>query len=156
MKKFIAILALILTISAKAQIPASDSIPQIDSSEVKIPLQFKTKQVLLIFDCLEQKTPQVLNLGSQIAKAIDTAAYDSEQLITITVESGFIRDVYMTMGVQQERFTSGINDEIKAALLPQIMNYSWLMRQLQGIMQINSGLVEQRVQRAFATIKQMK
>jgi hypothetical protein len=153
MKKVFILIALFFSISAFSQLPSASTF--VDSGLVKIPITLKAEQMLLIFDCLDQNTPQYLNFASQLSKNVDTV-YNPNQQITVLSESGFIRDVYIIMGVQQERFTSGINDEIKAALFPQISNYSWLMRELQGIVQYNSGLRQQRINRALDKIKQMK
>lgn len=157
MKKLFSIFILLITLTTSVNVHAQtpDTTTAIDSSVIEANIVLKESQLLLIADCLEQKTSDVLNFLAQVAKGMDTV-YDANKSITVRVKCGFIRDVYTIMSVQQERFTSGVNDEIKAALLPQVINYSWLIRELQSLMLINSGLMQQRIQRSFATIKLMK
>jgi hypothetical protein len=159
MKKIATIIALLFVFAANAQVgpaPVKDStFSTIDSSVIKVTYTLRADQQLLIFDCLEQKTPQALSFASQIAKGIDTV-YSASKPVTVTIESAFIKDLYFIMSTQQERFASGIIDDIKAALIPQLTSYTWLTRELQAIIRNNSGVRQQRIQRAFSTIKQMK
>lgn len=86
--------------------------------------------------------PDYLNFYSQVASQIDTF-YNPNKNITITTTNRVVLNTFKKMGMEQERFTSTMNNEIKAALLPQVVYNTWLLQQLQSV----NGIVGVEIQR---------
>lgn len=158
MRKILTVLILFFTVTSNAQFFQKDTTLSsfIDSSKITIPITLKADHHFLIIDCLEglQKSEWIA-YASQIANAMDTV-YRPEKSITVSLPSGLIVDMFFQMSAQQERFSVAVNNDLRSVLLPQLISYPWLYRELQNINTQNASLLLQRKLRAFSFLKQMK
>lgn len=143
--------------------PPLDSIQpvSIDSTAIVVTgLTLTEDEHLLIFDCLEDaKSTLTLGYGAQIAKGVTRNAqgkpvYEPTKNIAVNVTEGFIAEVYVLMGVQQERFASGINDIIAQKILNQltVKKHTAALKRLQSIANFNQGLKQQKINRGFNSV----
>lgn len=61
-----------------------------------------------------------INYMIQVRAALVDNVYDPEQDISVSVEEGLVKDLYVTIGSQQERLTAADNAQIKNALIQQL------------------------------------
>lgn len=92
-----------------------------------------------------------LQVAEQLTLPIDTA-----QLITVNVTVGLIKSLYNEIGEQPERYTTNYNEEIKIALIPQIMGYPDLLNALMTIAAQNAAKTEQIVASGFEYLQVLK
>lgn len=145
MKKLLLAVLITFSISCFGQ---DTTIKKIDSSELLTPIMLKAKQHAYIISFLPFRgSVSIINYINQVRKSIDTG-YNAEQNIFVLVPASLVVDIYNTLGQQPERLTSNYNNEIKPLLIPQIVEYSWLLRTIQTINSRNNAETEERIKSA--------
>jgi hypothetical protein len=126
MKTLFFSLALMVSVFSMAQQP-------VDSSKISETIKLRLDQMCYIKDCLgDNATPDFIIFYRQVARQVDTTTYNPAQEITFTGASQVILTCYMPVAMAPQGIAGTMNDEIKAALLPQIKN-PWLISQITAI-----------------------
>jgi hypothetical protein len=158
MKKILTLAILFFALTSNAQYFQKDTtLPTyFDSSKIIVSLTMKAEYHFLIFDIVDGiSKPEMASYASQVAKAMDTT-YKPAKAITVSLESGFILDLFTQISAQQERFSADLNNDIRNVLLPQLSNYPWLYRELISVRNQNGSLLQQRKLRGYNLLKQIK
>jgi hypothetical protein len=129
---------------------------QVDSTQIPQTVTLTLKHMAYVKDCIGTSgESSYFKFYRQVATQIDTTTYNASQSITVTVTSAFVFAAYTAVAGQQERIANPINDEIKAALLPQLTN-GWLLRQLQAYSIQNAAETSSKVQAGYNYFKSIK
>lgn len=162
MKKILSVLVLSFTLlsSAFSQNPVKPDSTFVDSSSLSINITLKAKHHFYSIGLMEgvQSDLRKANYIGQIAKQV-TSLYDTSQLITVSVQAGLVKDLYVEIGTRQERLTTINNGEIKEALKPQLMTSQvgfWILGQLISVDTKNSILISQVIDRGKQFVSQFK
>lgn len=162
MKKILSVLVLSFTLlsSAFSQNPVKPDSTFVDSSSLSINITLKAKHHFYLIGLMEgvQSDLRKANYIGQIAKQV-TSLYDTSQLITVSVQAGLVKDLYVEIGTRQERLTTINNGEIKEALKPQLMTSQvgfWILGQLISVDTKNSILISQVIDRGKQFVSQFK
>jgi methyltransferase-like protein len=126
MKKFLLSLIVFASIAAYAQ-----SQTEVDSSRISQTIIVSEIQHIYIIGAMTSiDNADAFNYIKQVKAAYDPA--DTSKRITVTVSSQLIANIYQMMTAKAEGVTAVYNNDIKAALMPQITN-AWLGTQLYQI-----------------------
>jgi hypothetical protein len=137
MKKYITILALLFSLHTMAQGVDSTRIPQ------TITLQQKYHIYCLGFNVGQWGQTDYINYINEVRKQLSETS-DTVR-ITVTVPSSMIRDIFTSMSRQPEGEATQYNEEIQAALGPQITN-PWLGAQVNSIVMRNWAARDARIE----------
>jgi hypothetical protein len=128
MKKAILYLLILFSLSASAQGVDSTRIPQ------TMTLAQKYHVYVLGFNTGSWGSVDFINYINQVRSQMDSV--NMEKAITVTVPSSMVRDIFYSMSRQPEGEATQYNEEIQAALTPQITN-AWLGGAVQAIVAQN-------------------
>lgn len=130
------------------------SYSQADTSHVDITLKSKHHAwvISLMPNKGEVESIKYINqVASQLSLPIDTA-----QQITVSVQVNLVKNLYLVIGSQQERLATTYNNEIKDALLPQLMTYPDLLAGIMIIAERNATETNVLVNYGFDYLKAIK
>jgi hypothetical protein len=117
----------------------------VDSTQIPVTVTLKAKYHAYIISFLSDRgAPQKINYFNQFRSQIDTG-YNPDQVISATVPSSLVVEIYNVLGSQQERYTTTYNNEIKTLLIPQIYSYRWLINTIQQIGLQNAMVTERKI-----------
>lgn len=129
MKKTILLLLIFISLGAMAQGVDSTRIPQ----TVSMPKVYHV--YVLGFNQGSWGAVDFINYINQVRSQMDSTTADTA-IITVTVPSSMVRDIFSSMSRQPEGEATQYNEEIQAALTPQITN-AWLGGAVQAIVAQN-------------------
>lgn len=147
MKKTIIAILLLVSLQSFGQGVDSTRIPQ------TITLQQKYHVYCLGFNQGQWGQTDYINYLNDVRKAYSETS-DTVR-ITVTVPSSLVRDLFYSMSRQPEGEATQYNEEIQAALGPQITN-PWLGAAVNGIVQRNWDARDARIQATKKEILKIK
>jgi len=134
----------------------TSTLQRIDSGKVEITISLKAEQHFLIIDYLQDlKSPKMASYVRQVVGQMDTV-YNPAKTITVKTESSTVPEIYALLSNQREGITALPNREMKAALLPQVQNFPWIVTQILKLDADNQTLRNERAARAFEYLKSLK
>lgn len=104
-----------------------------------------TTQSQTVYDSVKHKDTTII-----------TKTADTTQQITVVVSTDLVKRLYLVIGSQQERLSTDINAEIKAALVPQLYTRPQLLADIFAIATKNGQDTQDLVQTGVDYLKALK
>jgi hypothetical protein len=137
MKKYITLLLILCAVKGMAQGVDSTRIPQ----TMNLPQKYHV--YVLGFNQGSWGAVDFINYINQVRAQMDSV--NMEKSISVTVPSSLVRDVFQSMSRQPEGEATQYNENIQAALGPQITN-PWLGAQVNSIVMRNWAARDARIE----------
>jgi hypothetical protein len=133
---------------------------QTDSSQIQVTLKAKHHAFIIALMPSKSQVDEIRYI-TQVATALTVAAdsaktVDTTQQITVVVSTDLVKRLYLVIGSQQERLSTDINAEIKAALVPQLYTRPKLLASILDIAAGNTAQTNELVQTGVTYLKALK
>jgi hypothetical protein len=137
------------------------SFAQTDSTQIDITLKVKHHGFLVGF-MPDKSGKDFIRYMNQVSEQVQfdpitKRPKDTAQMVTVTVATRFVENLYFEIGCQDERLTASNNREIQALLMDQLKKRPKLLQNIGAITMNSANETDQKVNEGFEflfTIKQ--